>query len=92
MSYLEREGSEQITLHRSGGSVCASVRNSLLKGAAKLFGGRGGSLVVHAGGKSPEIELEKKLRQNATKQQPERLIYCKYYEWSWLGWESPPFL
>ena len=24
------------------------------------------------------------------KQQPERPIYCKYYEWSWLAWSPHP--
>lgn len=28
----------------------------------------------------------------AHSKQAERPIYCKYYEWSWPGWESPPFL
>ena len=77
-----------------GGSVCASVWTPFLKGAAELCGegGDGGDVgVAPWGGRDLKFRLAGWGWMH-TNQPPGRPIYCKYYEWSWPGWESTPFL
>lgn len=54
----------------------------------------GGSLVIHrgGGGEEPYRQTQEVIRLDIHSPAAREAIYCKYYEWSWLGWEAPPFL
>lgn len=58
----------------------------LLGGVSWWQLGRGG------GGEEPRRQTQEVIRLDIHSPAAREAIYCKYYEWSWLGWEAPPFL